>query len=499
MFNIKLIFSNLARNRSRYLLFGLIMLLLSIAWLVCLFLGDAAAAIQQDLIDTYGKTVMLQDVTSERRIMVLEDYETFCDPNIVERMEPIAYTQADIWGKIAGEDEEGVLYEQWQQFSVIGMRFDTLYTPFTQQFGSYTLTRGRLVEADDECIIFDDIYDTLVYNGVIDGLGDTLILKNYTYDVDAIETGNLDDISKIYQMEMLAEYRLKVVGTIDRESTGVYAYQEVLSTAQGTGTVIRNRPYIIFTSYDHVMQYSGKYTESGAQVEMINGNPRYVLYSKYDIVYHLRDYSCIDEFRAVVQAYNDKEEEEKIQADYALFRKNGSTTPYDEYASSPNFRSSIPFYEVRFYLNGFENMLEPLEQIGAYTDMIGRNLTLMIGMMMIFLTVLNLYARVDEIGILRCVGMSRGRIACNLLIEQCMFLLFSLTLGTVVGAGLSAYMLGRVLKQNPIQTSALLKETLPVVAGQIYAVGLALCLLASLGAAIYIQRYRPLKILRNRS
>lgn len=475
MIGCKFIFSNLYRNRGRYLLFGLLFLVLSAVWLVCLLLGHASAALQIDLIEKFG-TVAVVRQQGEGNKMTEEIYEHFAVPELVKEVVYTTHIETPVMCNIAPKkSENGTEGSHYRtgDVSIVGFNFDCAYTPFTKTGGAWKLTRGRLIEADDECIITDDMYDGLVEKGIISGLGDQLLIISYDVTPEEVIAWKLEG-------NQHAEHFLKIVGTVDRTTLDfIYRSEIKLENDDEESYVLLGNSFpLIFTSIEMAKQFPRR--DSMMHRSFL---AKYYLSSRIEAVYILHDHTMFDAFASMVQKDNDSRLLELV--------KNPNRTV--------RLDPSLQYYDAKLYVDGFENMIEPLGKIEQMTEMMTANLFLLAAALLIILTVLNLYARTYEIGVLRCIGMAKVRIAIDLMIEHGMFILGSLGAGLLCGTLVAYKIIPLMLDQKyrSYLTDQLIG--LPESIGTILLMGVVLTAVASLLAVIYIQRYRPLKILRNRN
>ncbi|MHC1695766.1 MAG: FtsX-like permease family protein [Eubacteriales bacterium] len=114
----------------------------------------------------------------------------------------------------------------------------------------------------------------------------------------------------------------------------------------------------------------------------------------------------------------------------------------------------------------------------------------------VIVTILGFSERRYDIGVLRCVGMSKPRIISLFTLETLLFLLAVMLAGLLFGSLLSGFFTdGLSAGQYKADNLAVLAQT----GIRVLLAGLALSLLSSFMSAMFILRYQPMKILRNRN
>ena len=196
-------------------------------------------------------------------------------------------------------------------------------------------------------------------------------------------------------------------------------------------------------------------------------------------------------------------------------------------------------------LNAYEQSLLPLENL---SEMAGYFLVVVLGIGAIILVVLNIFnvrERKYEIGVLTAIGMKKGKVATQFLIESFLVTLVALVLGSGIGAVSSVSVTNSLLAsqieaqnsqsmqmeesfgrpmngqtppggmpsmggqggapggKNPFAQSvdyisSVSSATNLTVVGQLLGIGVLLTLVASCVSVAFIMRYEPLKILSNR-
>lgn len=488
-YTLQYIFSNLWRNRGRYILFGLLFFILGGVWLLSLTLGQAAQTIRADMLDSYATLVTIEDITASIFGIDAVHYNSFNDPEIVESMEYISCGMGTELRVNKAPELTGA--------SIIGYDFSLGLDPFTRALDPVPIVRGRMIEADNEILIFEDIYQKIMTAdnskfiemgaSVFTGLGDTIRFRITT---DAKQT---------------AEYYLTVVGTVDRDLLGprFAKFYQTLLEPDGTEKIAHNdRPYIITTMACAEQMLETRICDKEGEDRV---NPDKI--SRYDIVYRLRSADHFDAFVEKINAFNDNQMRGILYEDYKVWRTRmtnaGYTggTAWEDYANmaimDKIMQQNAPMFRADLFVQGVEELVAPFEQLDRNTEvMVLFMIALALGVIMI-LTILNLHARTYEIGVLRCIGMSRTQITLELLAETLLFVLLSLGSGILVGAFAAKFVMPQLFDENHFAVLEEINVLTPAL--QIMGIGVGIALLAVGCAAVYIQRFRPLAILRNRS
>ena len=133
----------------------------------------------------------------------------------------------------------------------------------------------------------------------------------------------------------------------------------------------------------------------------------------------------------------------------------------------------------------FEQLIPPLEQMQSFTAITSATLGILSVAVVVLMCVINMRERKYELGVLRCVGMSRGKI--------------TITLGIAAGAGIFA-LSGKMLIDFAVVETMI--DTVAIgfsVAEWVSAAALVLAVIATTVFAGFVLRARPLAILRNRT
>lgn len=197
--------------------------------------------------------------------------------------------------------------------------------------------------------------------------------------------------------------------------------------------------------------------------------------------------------------------------------------------------------------SGYEQSLAPLQNLSSFANLF-LILTLIIGgVILLVLNIFNIRERKYEVGVLTAIGMKKGKVAAQFVLELLCVTLVSMVIGAAAGAVCSVpvadsllasqisaqqqsatqreqnfgkgqggapggqempsmdasalgggFMGGRGFAQVSNYVSDIHASINLTVAAQLLLIGLLLTILSSLSAVVFILRYEPLKILTNR-
>ena len=115
------------------------------------------------------------------------------------------------------------------------------------------------------------------------------------------------------------------------------------------------------------------------------------------------------------------------------------------------------------------------------------------------MSVINMRERKYELGVLRCVGMSKSRISLTLGIESVAFLLITAALGIALGFGFASIFGDAFVDLTIVDTTIDTMAISGAVALRLVIAALGLSVFATVISAAFVMRARPLAILRNRT
>lgn len=223
------------------------------------------------------------------------------------------------------------------------------------------------------------------------------------------------------------------------------------------GSSINNNKLFIYTTLE-----DAEYFKNDNVIIYTNG--KYTFYEGYDVLYYITSYKEALSFINNVFKFN------KENSDYS--------------------------YLASYAKEGYNDLIKPLEKAQtAY--MLYLRIIIIIGVIIIIImTIINLMERRYDIGVLRCIGMSKARIISLFTLETLLFVLAVILTGLLIGSLLSGFFTdGLSADDYRADSFAILIET----SAKVLLAGLALSFFSSLMSAVFILRYQPMKILRNRN
>lgn len=208
----------------------------------------------------------------------------------------------------------------------------------------------------------------------------------------------------------------------------------------------------------------------------------------------------------------------------------------DDTKNIENFKNEIfnkginEYYSIRTNLQDYEKLMQPLNNLIRFSNLFLWIVLAVGGIILLIINMINIRERKYEIGVLRAMGMKKGRVATQFVTELFIVALIAMAIGMGVGTYASEptanYMLSSEIQQvieeeetvqrnmgngggvqstgnitsgdlefiseikTPINTMVLI---------QIVIIGLSTVLIGSLISLVAISRYEPLKILSTRS
>lgn len=193
-------------------------------------------------------------------------------------------------------------------------------------------------------------------------------------------------------------------------------------------------------------------------------------------------------------------------------------------------------------VNQYEQSLVPLKNLSTFATYFFLIVLVIGGVILIVIHMFNIRERKYEIGVLTAIGMKKGKVCMQFVLELCFVTMFAMVIGLAAGSVCSVPVSNKLLEsqmesqqeqmqaqrqnfgrgemgnpgeqedgqQPPEQKGGLMQRTANymtdisasvnlAVVGQLFAVGILLTLLSGLVAVVFIVRYEPLKILSNRS
>lgn len=202
------------------------------------------------------------------------------------------------------------------------------------------------------------------------------------------------------------------------------------------------------------------------------------------------------------------------------------------------------YYTVQTNLDTVEQSLTPLNNLNSFATVFLIVVLVIGGIILIVLNMINIRERKYEVGVLRAIGMKKGKVTAQFIIELFMVTIIALVIGSAIGASASVPTANKMLESqisaqesqqqqigqnfgrgegfeggrqagnfpggNAMGRFFGLRENVNYVEQinavmdakvlmQIALIGVVLTLFSSSVAVVFISRYEPLKILSNRS
>ena len=179
-----------------------------------------------------------------------------------------------------------------------------------------------------------------------------------------------------------------------------------------------------------------------------------------------------------------------------------------------------PYYRATTDEDAYNKIVGPVEGISKIVNIFLVMVLIFGGVILLFLSVMAVRERGYEIGVLRAMGMKRGKVIVGMICESLMIALLCLTIGLALSTTLSQPIADTLLQdqtriaEEQRQNSGTMelipgaqeKNTIseisvrltPQAIGQIGGLALVLVLISSSAGILYITRFEPMKILSER-
>lgn len=539
MYIFKNALRSISRSRGRNILIGIIVLVIAISSCVALSIRQAADDVRETTLETLeitasisvDRTAMMQNFNKDSTTssgggsfdrskfsemmnaassLSLEKMLTYSKLSSVKDFyytmtasfdETDAFLAVDTTGtddtsasdtssdtSAAGEDimEKGPMggrqFMIQGDFTCIGYSSDSAMTGFLN--GTCSVTSGSMFTegtSDMVCVISDEL---ATYNSL--DVNDTITICNPN---DAEET-----------------YTLTVVGIYHNEQSTVTS-----SSVMGAFSASSDPANYIYTSYNTLAAITAK-SSANATTTTDEETGRTTT-------------TALSNQTAGTYVFATAE-------DYALF---------EEQAGDAGLSDSYKISSAN--LTDFENSIEPLSNLSKISLYFLIVVFIIGGIILVVLNIFNIRERKYEIGVLTAIGMKKPKVALQFITEIFAVMLLSITIGAVTGAAISVPVANKLLEsqiESAEQTEASQTQTFGrqmggmqapdgvsmsaptaatgnnffgkqvnyiktitsatnwVVILELFAIGIALTLIASCAAVAFIMRYEPLKILSNR-
>lgn len=179
-----------------------------------------------------------------------------------------------------------------------------------------------------------------------------------------------------------------------------------------------------------------------------------------------------------------------------------------------------PYYRATTDEAAYNKIVGPVEGISKIVTIFLVVVLIFGGVILLFLSVMAVRERKYEIGVLRAMGMKRGKVIVGMVCESLMIAILCLTIGLALSTTLSQPIADTLLEdqiriaeeqrqntgtmellpsaEKESAISEISVRLTPQAIGQIGGLALALVLISSMAGILYITRFEPMKILSER-
>lgn len=249
-------------------------------------------------------------------------------------------------------------------------------------------------------------------------------------------------------------------------------------------------------------------------------------------------------YTAVNNIYNDYKDDDdtKLQSNLSSTFILNSNDDVENFTNEVKAKGLNDFYTVSTNTDSFDETIAPLNNLINFSTVFLLLVLIIGGIILVVLNMFNVRERKYEVGVLRAIGMKKGKVAAQFIAELFVVTFAFLTIGTVAGA-VSSVPVANYMLQTQIQSTESQQQQIannfgksagstqgnmqggnmmatkqfggstsnityvnqinavisPIVVLEIAGIGLLLTILSSGISLIFISRYEPLKILSSRS
>jgi putative ABC transport system permease protein len=269
--------------------------------------------------------------------------------------------------------------------------------------------------------------------------------------------------------------------------------------------------------------YTDTSTSDGAQMNLFSNSANHII----------TNYTAVNKIITASNANSDTKLTSQLNSSFSL--KTGDNI--DAFKSELTAKGLNKYYTVSSNVASFNNSVAPLSNLSHFAA-IFLILVLAIGsIVLVVLNMINIRERKYEIGVLRAIGMKKGKVALQFITELFVVTFITLMIGSGIGAAVSVptanYMLKNEISTIQTQNSQVqqnfgmqgggqmgqrggiggsfgtkqnvsyINQINAVINAQVLleiaGIGILLVILSSGISMIFISRYEPLKILSSRS
>ena len=308
--------------------------------------------------------------------------------------------------------------------------------------------KGRLYENDDECIILKSLYDISAGNGNPINIGDEIEFYTCT-------TNTFPQRAK----EKIIKY--KIVGIVYDDKI----LDDIFLINDENNKISKGGSTHIYTTMDGAGAFDGTLL---IQTVQYSQNGKAYRFAGHEFHITLKSPESIDSFRTKVH---------NLERDW----------------------NEDPKFTVKKVYGNIKEIIEPLERMQKYNNIVITAAAAVFFAIVIIMTFMALSERKYDIGVLRSIGMGKLKLIISFISELFIFML------TMCIAGLAAgYFIAEnftVFKISGEQYGIYAESGPSLIISLTYVFGFAMALtvISALLSLIYIIRYNPMKILRNRT
>jgi len=153
----------------------------------------------------------------------------------------------------------------------------------------------------------------------------------------------------------------------------------------------------------------------------------------------------------------------------------------------------VPYFDLKSY----NAIVDPVKKMSGIAVTFGLVILITGAAILVFLSISNVRERKYEVGVLRSIGMKRHQLARGMVYESLALVTAFTIVGLMIGGLLARPIAGMLLGKADVGTSASTFTMGPLPLVLLVAAGLGV--LSSLVGVLYVTRYEPMKILQERN